>query len=147
MLSVAVATAAPVEETPLPVAPSEAWAAVRTALLAAEADDEAAADAPAAPAPSTVGLPAITVGLRAMTVGLALGTPERLAAESAVDDSGWLRAGEIAAGPVTAAGALTAPAAIWVDCEPLGWAPEVLTQICLSMSGRCQYCGATSITT
>ncbi len=33
---------------------------------------------------------------------------------------------------------------LWVpDAAP----PEVLTQICFSISGSCQYCGATSMTT
>ncbi len=43
--------------------------------------------------------------------------------------------------------ALTDPALSALVCEPLGCAPDVLIQTCLSMEGRCQYCGATSITT
>ena len=43
--------------------------------------------------------------------------------------------------------AVTEPALIWLVSEPLACPPEVLIQNCLSTPGRCQYCGATSITT
>ncbi len=58
-----------------------------------------------------------------------------------------MAAGVILDGPVLAAGALTLPALSCVDEVPLGWPPDVLIQICFSIEGRCQNCGATSITT
>src|ERR1700746_2213738 len=42
---------------------------------------------------------------------------------------------------------VTVPAVALVDCEPLALPPDVLTHTCLSISGLCQYFGATSITT
>jgi hypothetical protein len=121
MLSTEVATAAPVDEAPLPVAPSEAWAAVRTALLAAEdvAEELEAAD-DGALAPSTVTLRLVTVGLAAMMVGFVVGRLCALPAEATVEDSGWGAGGVMAAGPVLAVGAVTEPDASWVVAEPLG---------------------------
>ena len=39
------------------------------------------------------------------------------------------------------------PATAWVSCVPLAAPPEVLTYSDFSVSGFCQYSGATSITT
>jgi len=39
------------------------------------------------------------------------------------------------------------PATAWVDCVPLTAPPAVLTYRLLSVSGFCQYSGATSMTT
>jgi hypothetical protein len=133
MVSAEVATAAPVDALPWPVVAMAACAAVRTALLAALllvlAELAVSLEDPVAV--STVGFAAITVVLAATTV---LG----LLADACVDDKGGVAGGVIAAGPVTIVGALTLPALSCVDEEPLGWPPEVLIQICLSMDGRCQ---------
>src|ERR1700735_2249664 len=51
---------------------------------------------------------------------------------------------------LTALGAITpetVPPGICVCCVPLGLPAAVLRKIWLSVSGYCQYCGATSITT
>ena len=135
MVSVAVATAAPVEALPWPVVAMADWAAVRTALLAAVLDDDAVE---ALPAIRTVALRARTVPLAERTVGLAVATVPRLAAESAVDDSDGLAFGVRAEGPIRVAGALTAPAPSWVEAEPLGCPPDVLTQIWFSIAAFCQ---------
>jgi hypothetical protein len=42
---------------------------------------------------------------------------------------------------------VTVPAGALVVCAPLALPPDVLMKSCLSISGLCQYCGATSITT
>ena len=41
----------------------------------------------------------------------------------------------------------TVPATALVDCEPPTAAPDVLIQTSFSVSGFCQYCGATSMIT
>jgi hypothetical protein len=150
MFSEDVATAAPVDALPWPVVAMADCAAVRTALLAAaellpEDDDDDAADDP--PCPSTLTLLVMTVALRVSTLGLLVTDVLVLLAEACVEDRLTLVAGGIAAGPVLAVGALTLPAPNCVVEVPLGDPPEVLIQICFRMSGRCQYCGATSMTT
>ena len=67
--------------------------------------------------------------------------------ESAVEERLAETAGVILAGPVRAAGALADPALNCVVSDPDGDPPDVLIQIWFSISGRCQYCGATSMTT
>ena len=42
---------------------------------------------------------------------------------------------------------MTEPALSCVVCEPLAWAPEVLTHIRRNIEGRTKNCGATSMTT
>jgi hypothetical protein len=42
---------------------------------------------------------------------------------------------------------VTEPALSCVVCEPLAWAPEVLTHIRRNIEGRARNCGATSMTT
>src|SRR5690349_20230822 len=48
---------------------------------------------------------------------------------------------------VVGAGAVAVAAIAFVACAPLTLPPDVLTKISFSISGLCQYCGATSITT
>jgi hypothetical protein len=143
-----VATAAPLDELLAPVEPSEAWAAVRTALFAAdEEDDEPEDDALELEAPSTVTLGLILTALLTRMVGFAAGMLDVFDWLSASELRLGIAAGLIMAGPVRGWGAETEPAPIAVVCEPAGWAPDVLNQIWFRIDGRCQYCGAISITT
>ena len=73
-----------------------------------------------------------------------------LAAEAVALESGCETAAVDATEAVATASCeppVTEPALIWLVSEPLACPPEVLTQNCLNTAGRCQYCGATSITT
>ncbi len=148
MVSAAVATAAPVELLLFPVLESDACAAVRTALFAAVLDDDDVEDdADAAPAPRMVTFSVSTEAFLVTAVALLVSAALALLAEAAVEDRLAVAAGVICAGPVRLVGALTAPPPSCVVDEPVGEAPDVLIQICFKMDGRCQYCGATSMTT
>src|ERR1700761_3070314 len=63
----------------------------------------------------------------------------------------WLRAVSVetdsAEAPEAFPPAVTVPATALVDCVPLTVPPAVLTQMFFNVSGLCQNCGATSITT
>jgi hypothetical protein len=89
----------------------------------------------------------ILVVLLRGTVAFAVNAALELLAESAVEERLAETAGVILAGPVRAAGALADPALNCVVSDPDGDPPDVLIQIWFSISGSCQYCGATSMTT
>ena len=63
----------------------------------------------------------------------------------------WLRAVSVASSAAVPLAAVlvetTVPATALLDWLPLTVPPAVLTQRFFSVSGLCQYCGATSITT
>ena len=73
-----------------------------------------------------------------------------LAAEAAAAERGAETGGvDVTEAVVTARGepATTEPALSCVVSDPLACPTEVLTHICLSIDGRVQYCGATSMIT
>jgi hypothetical protein len=131
-------TAAPVDALLLPVDAIVAAAAARTALLAAALDVLLALD--------EAGASETTLLVCATT--LLVATALLLVAEAALEESDGATGGVDATDAVVTLRtdpALTALSA--VDADPLGCPPDVLTQICLRMPGRCQYCGATSMMT
>jgi hypothetical protein len=128
MVSTDVATDDPVDELLFPVAAIVACAAVRTALLAAELVELALLVVALVPA---VERASGTTLLESDTTLFDIDMP-LLAADAAADDSegvtGGVCATEATVTPV-AVPALTEPALSWVVADPLGWPPEVLTQI------------------
>jgi hypothetical protein len=143
MVSADVDTDAALEALEFPVDAMVACAAVRTALFeAALAPDAAALVARLASSTGTTLFDGETALLGRANAGFA--------AEASADE----RDGVTAAIDVTEAGVtasdvvgMTEPALRWVVCEPLAWAPEVLTHICRKIEGRVRNWGATSKTT
>ena len=111
-----------------------ACAAVRAALLAATLDALAEpALAVVAVKPSGTTLPASgTALLASANVGL-------LDEAAALDSDGATGGIDAAEGVATASGELpvTEPALSWLVCVPDACPPEVLTQNCLKIDGRC----------
>ncbi len=121
----------------------EDCAAVRTALFEAVLCELAVEELALLPA-------ARTLVVTARDTTLLLSAVPVFAAEAALDDRDSCAGGVDAAetvGTLLTDPALVEPAASAEVCEPLAVPPDVLIQICFSMDGRCQYCGATSMTT
>jgi hypothetical protein len=122
MFSTDVATDEPVDALLFPVDAIVACAAVRTALFAAELVELLVLAAESANG---------TTLLDSDTTLFDIDVP-LLAADAAADDSegvtGGVCATEATVTPL-AVPALTEPALSWVVADPLGWPPDVLTQI------------------
>jgi hypothetical protein len=143
IVSADVETSGAAEALPFPVVVIVACAAVRTALLEAALDALLLELEPeVVTASDTTLLIGATALLATANVGLAA---EAVALESDCETTG-VDATEVVA-IASWEPPVTEPALIWLVSEPLACPPEVLTQNCLSTAGRCQYCGATSITT